>query len=142
MSEAVFIDTWGWVALGHRKDEAHREISEFYRQIRGQSASVYTSDYVLDELITLLFRRAEPAEASSFLAGVLKAADTGYLLVERVTPERFAAAWELRLKYRDKPSISFTDFTTMAIMRDLRIQRVLTKDRHFLQAGMEFTILP
>lgn len=142
MGEAVFIDTWGWVALGHRHDDAHREISGLFHEINGQGILIYTSDYILDELITSLFRRADPAEAGSFLEGMLKATDTGHLLVERVTPERFTRAWELRLQYWDKPSISFTDFTTLAIMQDLRLQRILTKDRHFSSAGMGLTLLP
>ena len=142
MGEAIFIDTWGWVALGHRHDDAHREIGGLFHEINGQGALIYTSDYVLDELITSLYRRADPAEVGMFLGGILKAMDTGHLLVERVTPERFAQAWELRLKYGDKPSISFTDFTTMAIMKDLGIQRILTKDRHFSQIGMGLALLP
>jgi len=26
MQDAVFIDTWGWIALGYRKDSHHSEV--------------------------------------------------------------------------------------------------------------------
>ena len=41
------------------------------QQLRAQHSVVYTSDYVLDEVITLLFRRVEFAEAVRFLEGLL-----------------------------------------------------------------------
>jgi predicted nucleic acid-binding protein len=30
MPEAIFIDTWGWLALGHRRDTRHQKIKAFY----------------------------------------------------------------------------------------------------------------
>jgi len=49
---------------------------------------------------------------------------------------------ELRKRFRDKPDISFTDLTTMAIMRELQLELVLTQDNHFLHVGMGFRRLP
>jgi predicted nucleic acid-binding protein len=31
MAETVLIDTWGWLAIGHRRDPRHQEIKEFYQ---------------------------------------------------------------------------------------------------------------
>ena len=42
-------------------------------------------------------------------------------------------------RYRDK-DFSFTDCTSFAVMRELKIHEVLTTDRHFVQMG--FTTLP
>ncbi len=42
---------------------------------------IYTSDYVLDELITLLFRREVFEEATRFVQGILAAAVSVALLV-------------------------------------------------------------
>ena len=44
---AVFIDTWGWVALGHRKDSQHSRIKLFYQELCDQKAGIYTSDYII-----------------------------------------------------------------------------------------------
>jgi hypothetical protein len=34
MSDLVFIDTWGWLALGHRKDAYHHEVKDVYKKLR------------------------------------------------------------------------------------------------------------
>ena len=46
------------------------------------------------------------------------------------------------MKYRDKPEISFTDFTSMMVMAELGLKRVLTEDQHFTQVGMGFELVP
>ena len=48
----------------------------------------------------------------------------------------------MRLRYRDKPDISFTDFTSFVVMRELGLRDVLTADAHFAQAHLGFRRLP
>ena len=100
------------------------------------------SDYVLNELITLLFRRESYEESVRFLDGLLADSSRGALQIQRLTTERFQAALELRKRFRDKPDISFTDLTTMVIMHELQIKAVVTEDSHFLYVGMGFERLP
>jgi len=140
--EAVFVDTWGWMALGHRREPRHADVKSIYQELRSKGIPLCTSDYVLDELITLLFRREVFEEAMRFVEGMLGAAVLGQLRIERVTPDRFSAAWELRKRFQDKPTISFTDLTSMAIMDERGIQQVLTEDEHFIQVGMGFSRIP
>ena len=101
-----------------------------------------TSDYVLDETITRLFSRRPFHEAATFCSALLRASDQGTLTIEPITGQRFRAAYELRLRYQDKPKISFTDLTRFVVMRELRIQHVLTRDTHFQQTQMGFITLP
>lgn len=140
--DSVFVDTWGWMALGHRRDPSHPEIRTFYQGLRDQRVPVYTSDYVLDEVITLLFRHEVFSEAVRFAEGLFAAAGLGHVTVERVTSDRFAAAWELRKRFQDKPRISFTDLTSMVIMQERGIPLVLTEDEHFFQVGLGFSKVP
>ena len=142
MSDLVFIDTWGWIALGHWKDARHHEVKALYKELRSQGARLYTSDYVLDELITLLFRRAAFEEADRFVEGLFHASEQRLLTIERITSDRFAYTWAFRKKLQDKPRISFTDLTSMAVMEELGIERVLTDDDHFDQVGMGFRKFP
>lgn len=142
MAEAVLIDTWGWLALGHRRDTRHREVKALYQKLQKKGARLYTTDYVLDEVITLLFRRESFAEAVRFMEGIFQTAQAGRLTVERVTSERFASAWELRKRFQDKPKISFTDLASMVIMREREIAKILTEDEHFMQVGMGFQKVP
>ncbi|MCL5985970.1 MAG: PIN domain-containing protein [Actinobacteria bacterium] len=142
MQEPVFVDTWGWLSLGHRKDPRHQELRQIYNMLCAQSIPIYTSDYVLDELITLLFRREVFAEARAFTEGILASTTSGYLSIELITMERFEAAWNLRQRFADKPAISFTDLTSMVVMWELGIKKILTQDEHFLQVGMGFQSIP
>ena len=140
--QTVFVDTWGWMAFGHRRESRHAEVKRIYQELRTKDVPIYTSDYVLDEVITLLFRRESYEEAFRFVEGVLGSAALGHIQVERVTSDRFFAAWELRKRFQDKPTISFTDLVSMVIMAERDIQYVLTEDHHFVQVGMGFATMP
>ncbi len=106
------MDTWGWMALGHRGDARHPEVARLFRSLRSRRTPSYTTDYVLDELITLLYRRETFAEATRFVHTLLTAEGIGRSTIVPVTAERFAVAWQLRQRFDDKPSISFTDLTS------------------------------
>jgi predicted nucleic acid-binding protein len=142
MKDSVFVDTWAWVAHGHRKDSRHKEVAQLFGKLRRKKSPLYTSDYVLSETLNLLFRRELFAEAVRFAEGLFEDAGRGSLVIERVTPARFAEAWRLRLRFRDKPDISFTDLTSMVIMEELGLVQVFTDDAHFTHVGMGFHKLP
>jgi predicted nucleic acid-binding protein len=135
----LFVDTWGWLALADHNDAKHEFAAACYRERSRLSRHVVTSNFVLDELLTLLFLRLPFAEAAKFANATLA---SSRVATEVVTPERFKMAMRLRLEFADKPRISFTDLTSMVIMKELGISEVLTADSHFVQAGMGFRILP
>jgi len=138
----IFIDTWGWIVIHNKREERHREVRSFYRNFRLRGGMVYTTDYVLDETFTLLFRRLSSDSAVLFINFLDSAIRQGYLILLWTSPERFEAAKQLRLQFRDKPMISFTDFTSMVVMRELAIKSILTEDEHFFQVGMGFKKVP
>ena len=140
MSGKVFVDTWGWLAIGHRKDPFHKKVKAYYQKSRAGNFDIFTSDYVLDEAITLIFRREVYKEAIQFIEGIFQAAEEGYLTIDKITAERFTSAWQSRKRFKDKPLISFTDITTMVIMQERKIKQILTKDEHFTHVGMDFEI--
>jgi predicted nucleic acid-binding protein len=135
----LFIDTWGWLVLEDVKATSHKEAAQCYADATKTGGNVITTNYVLDETFTLLFRRRPFDEASRFAKGLL---ESPFIAVETVTPEHFRKAFDLRLSFRDKPDISFTDLTSMVVMQELKITDVLTGDRHFLQTGFGFRVLP
>ena len=57
MGEDVFIDTWGWLALGHRKNAHHQQIKTFYQTLQARGALLYTSDYVIDTSMVIMEER-------------------------------------------------------------------------------------
>ena len=138
----LFIDTWAWLALRDKKESRHEEVKGYYGQSRSRKEIIYTTDYVLDETITLLFRRLVFDTAKESLTKIDKAIKEGYIQVEWITPERFEKAKMMRLKYQDKPKISFTDLTSMVVMIELGIEDILTEDEHFEHVGMGFKHKP
>ena len=137
----LFVDTWGWLTIVDAGDSRHDAVVSLRRQDQQNSLVWVTTDYVLDEAITRAFTLCPFPIAAKFLQEVLQARD-GLLIVEPITPERFQKAYQLRLRYRDKPRISFTDFTSFVVMQELGLHRVLTEDAHFVQIGMGFERVP
>lgn len=142
MALKLFIDTWGWLTLRDRRENRHEDIKNLYLDLRGRGCSFYTSDYVLDETFTLLFRRLQFEEAKSSLEMIQTAIKGGYLHLERISPERFEKAKSLRIRFQDKPRISFTDLTSMVVMTERGIIDILTEDEHFNQVGLDIQKVP
>lgn len=134
----LFVDTWGWVAVADSRDAGHEAATEIFRQAR-RSGGAITSNFILDETFTLLFRRRPFAEAWNFATTVVR---SPFIDVQEVSSARFSRTIELRKQFSDKPRISFTDLTSMAIMQDLGITDVLTADMHFTHVGLGFRALP
>jgi predicted nucleic acid-binding protein len=135
----LFIDTWGWLVLEDSKDPQHQAAASIYAETSKAEGNVLTTNFVLDETFSRLFRRRPFEEASRFAKGLLHSPFIG---IEEITPDRFKRAFDLRLTFRDKPDISFTDLTSMAVVQELKIIDILTGDRHFIQAGLGFRIHP
>jgi predicted nucleic acid-binding protein len=134
----LLIDTWGWVAVADRRDPGHEAATEIFHQAR-RSGGAVTSNFVLDETFTLLFRRRPFEDAWHFTTDVVR---SPFIDIQEVTSARFSRTIELRKQFSDKPRISFTDLSTMAIMKELGITDILTADRHFTHVGLGFRALP
>ena len=138
VDKRLFVDTWGWLVLANDRDPAFGRVSRMRNRAVVQREGWITTDYVLDEALTRLFTAAPFVKARRFFEGIFEASRQGSLDIEQVTPERFSRAWRLRLRYHDKPRISFTDLTSFAVMHELGIHQVLTGDAHFEQVGVGF----
>jgi predicted nucleic acid-binding protein len=139
---ALFIDTWAWLVLADEREPAHAEVRALRKDYANRRAGWVTSDYVLSETITRVFSRRPFDDARTYCDSILKARDLGFLQVETITPERSREAYRMRTRLDDKPRISFTDLTSMCVMRDRGLRHIVTKDSHFLQAGLGFLTLP
>jgi predicted nucleic acid-binding protein len=134
----LFVDTWGWVAVADGRDPGHEAATEIFRQAR-RSGGVVTSNFVLDETFTLLFKRRPFEDAWHFTTDVVR---SPFIDIQEVTSTRFSRTIELRKQFSDKPRISFTDLSTIAIMVELGITDILTADRHFTHVGFGLRSLP
>jgi predicted nucleic acid-binding protein len=138
----IVVDTWAWIALAHKRDPYHSTAAKAHQALTRQRRRYVTTDYVRAETISPLFSALNFSRAEQFMLKLFQAIRTGRYQLERITPDRFDRAWDMRRKYHDKPAISFVDFTSMVVMQDLGITDVFTGDDHFRQVNLGFTLVP
>ena len=126
----VFVDTSGWYAYARKDDPAHGSAREALERWEGR---LVTTDYVFDETVTLARARLGSAAAGRIGETLL---DPGVVELVHLLPEDFEDAWSMFKKRKDK-DWSFTDCSSFAVMRRLRLEAAVTTDRHFSQAGFE-----
>jgi uncharacterized protein len=142
MNNAIFIDTWGWLTLNDAGERRHKEVATLYQNLITQKTPIYTSTFVLDETFTLFFKRLNSFQAKQAMLLLSEAFSTAQFQLIQINEFRFTQTQMLRLKYLDKPQISFTDLTSMLIMKEFNIYRILTEDAHFTQVGLGFQLEP
>ncbi|MDI6820184.1 MAG: type II toxin-antitoxin system VapC family toxin [Candidatus Hodarchaeaceae archaeon] len=131
----AFIDTGVFVAFNNVDDRNHaRAIEILQRAMSGEHRSVFTSDYVFDEAVTLaLMRTKKPATAIEIGELILGNPPRGiprFIELLHVDDETFARAWALFKRYSAK-GLSFTDCTTIALMKEEGIESLISFDRSF-----------
>ncbi|MBA2431702.1 MAG: type II toxin-antitoxin system VapC family toxin [Chthoniobacterales bacterium] len=127
----VLVDSAGFFALWDATDQHHTAALRLQRELLRRGRRFLTTEYIVDETVTLLLVRHSHAAAADFLE-TIERSET--LRLEWIGPERFHAASALFRKHSDK-EWSFTDCVSFTTMRELRISEVLTTDRHFERAG-------
>jgi len=142
MNNAIFVDTWGWLTLNDAGERRHKEVANLYQTLIAQEILIYTSTFVLDETFTLFFKRLNSFQAQQSMLQISQAFSTDQFQLIQIDEFRFTQTQMLRIKYLDKPQISFTDLTSMLIMQEFNIQRILTEDAHFTQVGLGFQLEP
>ncbi len=125
---AVFVDTGGWFAYFVRRDSDHTAAVDWMQQNR---QPLVTTDYVLDELFTLLKLRESHRVAVAASAALL---DRPVTRLERIGETDFRSARGVFDQYSDK-GWSFTDCTSKVIMERLGITHAFAFDRHFEEFG-------
>jgi uncharacterized protein len=129
----IFVDTSAWYAIIDKNDQDH---ATAVGKIQMLSRALVTSNYILDEILTLLKTKLGSPTAISFGH---KLWDQEVSALLRITEEDEERAWGIFRQYDDK-GFSYTDCTSFALMERLDINTVFAFDDHFAQYG-KFTIL-
>jgi len=129
----LFVDTSAWLALNDKNDQYHNRAVAKISDIKKFRIELFTSEYVIDESITLIRYRISHQAAVTFGDSLLK---SSIVSIIDVTQEDRLKAWEVFKRYGDK-ELSFTDCTSFVLMRNLKIHKAFTFDEHFKQIGLE-----
>lgn len=128
----IFVDTSAWYAVEVEDDVNHEKACKFLSLIAsGKYGISITTDYVLDETLTLLRSRRDLTSATTFMDKIKKSSSVHIFWVDE---NLFEKALNIFQKSNHK-SWSFTDCTSFVLMRELSISEAFTFDSHFREAA-------
>lgn len=133
MADELFIDTSGFFALLVKPDDRHREASALMDSCRRSARLAVTTDYVLDETVTLLKMRGHGHLIEPFLDRTLESPACRIVWMD---PGMFSTVRAYMAKRSDH-AYSFTDCFSFSVMQREGLRDALTKDGHFGEAGFE-----
>ena len=124
----IFVDTGAWFARFVPSDSDHPAAREWFD---ANTSPLITTDYVIDELLTLLKVRGEFGRAVE-IGGAFFTGDVCNL--EWVSKSDVTNAWLVFSSFRDK-QWSFTDCVSRVVMERLGIATAVAFDKHFREFG-------
>jgi uncharacterized protein len=128
---AVFADTFYWIAITNVQDFEHDRVKTYTRAFKPEF--IYTTEEVLVEYLNY-FAGWAPHLRLKATVNVETILSNRSVRVLPQTPDSFRAGFEL---YRARPDkgYSLTDCISMQALRSEGITDVLTNDVHFEQEG-------
>src|SRR3990172_6375411 len=129
----LFVDTSAWLALNDRNDQYYSRAAAKSTDIKRHRIELITSEYIIDESITLIRYRVSHKAAVIFGDSLL---NSSIVKIIDVKGEDRIKAWEMFKKYEDK-ELSFTDCISFVLMENLKLNKTFTFDEHFKQLGFE-----
>lgn len=131
---AIFVDTWAWYALIDTAESDHLIAQLANEELVDAHYTFITTNFVIDETLTLIRYHLDHATAVRFWELLQELIESGLVTYIRIDAEHEAAAWRIFARYADQ-TFSFTDCTSFAVMRALRLTEVFTGDQHFRTMG-------
>lgn len=130
----IFVDTSAWFESIIPTETNHSIAAKW---LSGNSQLLLTTDFVVDETLTLLRARGEDTSALRLGAQLFNGeiAQVYYLNEADIN-----AAWHIFRTYSDK-EWSFTDCTSKVVIEKLGISEAFAFDQHFRQFGT-ITVVP
>ncbi|MFA4820006.1 MAG: PIN domain-containing protein [Candidatus Aenigmatarchaeota archaeon] len=122
----IFLDTSFLVALGVDADSNHKNAVELMNRIlEGKAGETVISDYIFDETVTITYSKTKNLEKATKLGTSLKKS-----VLIKLNDKDFEETWELFKKQADT-KLSFTDCSSLVIMKRLGIKNIATFDEDF-----------
>lgn len=130
----IFVDSDVFIAAFNKRDGAHeRGNALLMKALKGGYGKIYTSDFVLDEVISRLLKETEKerihrAELVSSIESSIQ--ESTHLQFEHIDEFVVSTAKLCFKKYTDK-YLSLTDWTSVVFMGENKIDKILSFDHHF-----------
>ncbi|RME79588.1 MAG: PIN domain-containing protein [Chloroflexi bacterium] len=138
MTETIFVDTAGWIALLNSDDTLHQPAIREMQKLRDRQVVLVTTEFILLEVADALSSPHVRTKTVSFINGLR---NTPLVKITPITPQLFAKAWELYSQRPDK-DWGLTDCSSFVVMAEEKITLAFTSDKHFEQAGFSRLLYP
>jgi predicted nucleic acid-binding protein len=126
----TFVDSSAWYSYLVPTDAHHPAAVAW---MAANNGPLLTTDYVVDETLTLLRSRGHRDRALSF-GNWVYGGSAGRLRLLYLTVTEIAAAWDVFRRFADK-DWSFTDCTSKVVIEALGVPEAFAFDHHFRQFG-------
>lgn len=130
LPDSIFLDTDAVVALARVDDSNHSKAIELQKLIDSGGAKIYTSDFVVGEIITVLSQRSGVGKAIEIGGQIM----SGDITIIYVSKEQMKRALQKFSKQTSKNS-RFTDMVNMVLMDELKIDTIFSFDEHYPKNG-------
>ncbi len=131
MTEAIFVDSFAWIATINKSDNYHEISLRILEELLNKQAKLITTNYVLIETINALSKREFRKTVIEFIDKLEKSPS---VQIVKITDEIYNNAWTLYQQRIDK-DWGITDCTSFEVMKIFNIKKAFTNDKHFDQAG-------
>src|SRR3989338_4905922 len=112
----VFIDTGAFIAYFIKQEKFHNDTVRKYKFYRQQKATLITSDYIIDELLTWFSAKQNKQILEKLVVAIKKMVEAEELKVLSVDQMVFRKAQDVLIKFSEH-KISFTDAATYVLYK-------------------------
>ncbi len=132
MVRQIFVNSSGWLALYNPNDPHYNAAVQLWDDLRGQPVRLVTTDYVLDQVYTVLkvFGSLDAAQAVHDLIS-----SSSLIRLFMVDSVIFDRAWRVFLN-DEQPHWTFTDCINYSVIQYLGVTEVFTFDPSFSAPGL------
>jgi len=133
----IFIDTGAFIALTDADDDNHTAAGNYYKDSIEKGTKFIATNFVICETMNYLRAKISHKVSVIFRENLKK---SGFFEIINITPLLENTAFAIFKQYADK-DFSFTDCTSFAVMKSLKVSRAFAFDKHFGQYD-NFSRLP
>lgn len=130
----IFVDTSAWDAIADGGDPNH-EVALLFRDEIAEQCRLVVTNYILDELYTLLLMNIGYQRAVDFKRNLDVLIQEGILEIVWVSKEIATEAWIVFEQFNVDKQSSFTDCVSYVVMKQRGITEVFAFDDDFAQMG-------
>lgn len=125
----IFVDTGVWFARFVPRDPNHQRVTDWFTN---NAEPLLTSDYCVDETLTLIAVRERPRLA---IEAGRELFDQTVARIHYLSTDQTNRAW-IVFQQRADAGWSFTDCTSKVLIDELKMNTSASLDQHFRQFGV------